>query len=97
MSQLKTLQAIASFGLFSNDVQNVVHELGTFGVVTLNWSGLKLNNSNYTLGPIIAGSVLSENKVVRTKQITVAAVSNVVNRSLNNKHFLEKFSSLYRL
>ena len=50
VSQLEALEAIARFGLFTDDVEDRVDQLGTFGVVTL--------------GPVVTGAGLTEDEVV---------------------------------
>lgn len=35
MSDLETLQTVTAFGLASNDIENLVDELGSLGVMTL--------------------------------------------------------------
>ena len=56
VAQLEALEAIAGLGLLAHDVENGVDELSTLGVVTL--------------GPIVTGTSLSEDKVVRTEELT---------------------------
>jgi proteasome assembly chaperone (PAC2) family protein len=56
VGDLITLEAIATFGFFSNDVEDGVDEFSTFGVVTL--------------GPVVTGTGLSEDEVVGSEELT---------------------------
>ena len=56
MGDLETLEAIATFGFFSDDIEDGVDELGTLGVVTL--------------GPVVTSSSLSEDEVVWSEELT---------------------------
>jgi len=53
---LETLEAIATFGFLSDDIEDGVNELGTFGVMTL--------------GPVVTGTSLSEDEVVWSEELT---------------------------
>merc|ERR1719222_746216 len=53
---LETLEAIATFGFLSDNIEDGVDELGTFGVVTL--------------GPVVTGTGLSEDEVVWSEELT---------------------------
>jgi len=55
VSELKTLKAIARFGLLSYNIQNTVDKLGTLGVVTF--------------GPVVTSTGLSKNKVVWSEDL----------------------------
>lgn len=56
VGELEALEAVAAFGFLSDDVQDGVDELGTFGVVTL--------------GPVVTGTRLSEDEVVWTEDLS---------------------------
>ena len=56
---LLTLQAVARLGLLADDIQHRVDELGTLGVVAL--------------GPVVAGTSLPEDKVVRAEDLAIGA------------------------
>ena len=56
MSNLETLKAITSFSFFSDNIENGVDELSTFGVVTL--------------GPVVTSTSLSEDEVVWSEELT---------------------------
>merc|ERR1719347_1294710 len=64
MSQLESLQQIASFGLLPNHIQDTVHEFSSLGVVPL--------------GPVVTSSGLAEHEVVWSEQLTVWAGPNTV-------------------
>jgi len=53
---LETLEAITTFSFFSYNIEYRVNEFSTFGIVTF--------------GPVVTGSSLSEDKVVRSKELT---------------------------
>lgn len=59
-----TLKAIAILRLLANNIENRVDQLGTFGIVTF--------------GPIVAGSWLSEDEVIRAKDLSKRAGSDAV-------------------
>lgn len=59
MSQLKSLQTVATFGLFPDDVEDRVDEFSAFGVVAF--------------GPIVPGAALPENEIVRPKYLAERA------------------------
>ena len=67
MGDLETLEAIATFGFFSDDIEDGVDELGTLGVVTL--------------GPVVTGTSLSENEVVWSEELTEWSSSDGVHGS----------------
>ena len=56
MGDLESLEAIATFGFLSDDIEDGVDELSTFGIVTL--------------GPVVTGTGLSEDEVVRSEELT---------------------------
>jgi hypothetical protein len=60
--ELETLEAVTSFGFFANNIQYGVNELGTFCVVSL--------------GPVISSTRLSEDKVVRSENLSEWSRSN---------------------
>ena len=55
VGDLETLKAVAGLGLLAHDVEHGVDELSTFGVVTL--------------GPVVAGTRLSEDEVVGAEEL----------------------------
>jgi len=54
MAQLEALEAITTFCFLADDIQNTVDELGALGIMAL--------------GPIVACTSLSEDKVVWTER-----------------------------
>ena len=56
MGELEALEAVAALGLLADDIEDRINELSTFGVVTL--------------GPVVAGTRLSEDEVVGAEQLT---------------------------
>lgn len=66
MRELESLEAIAALGLFADDVQNGVDELGAFGVVAL--------------GPVVAGAALPEHEVVRPEYLAKRSRTDRVHR-----------------
>jgi hypothetical protein len=56
VGDLETLEAVAALGLAAHDVEDLVDELGTLGVVTL--------------GPVVSGARLAEDEVVGTEELT---------------------------
>ena len=56
MGDLETLEAIATFGFFTDNIEDGVNELSTFGIVTL--------------GPVVTGSGLTEDEVVWAEELT---------------------------
>mmetsp|Transcript_52658 Transcript_52658/g.60242 ORF Transcript_52658/g.60242 Transcript_52658/m.60242 type:complete len:429 (-) Transcript_52658:3488-4774(-) len=56
MADLESLQAIATFGFLSDDIEDGVDQLSTFGVVTLS--------------PVISSTSLSENEVIGSEETT---------------------------
>jgi len=67
VGDLETLETIATFGLLSDNVEDGVNEFGTFGVVTL--------------GPVVTGTSLTEDEVVRSEELTERSSSDGVHRS----------------
>lgn len=67
MGNLEALEAIASFSLFSGNVEDGVNELSTLSVVTLS--------------PVVSGSGLTEDEVVRSEELTEGSSSNRVHCS----------------
>ena len=67
MGDLKSLEAVASFGFLSDDVEDGVDEFGSFGVMSL--------------GPVISGSGLSENEVVGSEELSERSGSDGVHGS----------------
>ena len=67
VGDLESLEAVASFGFLSGDVEDGVDELGSLGVVTL--------------GPVVAGSGLSEDEVVGSEELTEGSGSDWVHGS----------------
>ena len=59
MSQLESLQTVATFRLLPDHVENRVDEFGALGVVAF--------------GPIVPGPALPEHKVVRPKYLAERA------------------------
>merc|ERR1712164_126383 len=56
VAELEALEAIAGLGLLADDIEHGVDELDTLGVVTL--------------GPVITGTSLTEDEVVRAEELT---------------------------
>merc|ERR1711862_468890 len=56
VGDLETLETIATFSFLSDNVEDGVDEFSTFGVVTL--------------GPVVTSTSLSEDKVVRSEELT---------------------------
>ena len=67
VGDLESLEAIATFGFLSDDIEDGVDELGTLGVVTL--------------GPVVTGTSLSENEVVWSEELTEWSSSDRVHGS----------------
>merc|ERR1719347_1697810 len=64
MSQLESLQQVASLGLLPNHIQDTVNEFSSLGVVPL--------------GPVITSSGLTKHEVVWSEQLTVRARPDTV-------------------
>jgi hypothetical protein len=56
VGDLETLEAIATFGFFTDNIEDGVNELSTFGIVTL--------------GPVVTSSGLTEDEVVWAEELT---------------------------
>jgi len=67
VGDLETLEAIATFGFLSDDIEDGIDELGSLGVMTL--------------GPVVTGTGLSEDKVVRSEELTERSGSDGVHGS----------------
>ena len=67
MGDLEALKAVASFSFFSGNVEYGVNKFSSFGVVSL--------------GPVVSGSGLSEDKVVRSEKLTEGSSSDGVHGS----------------
>lgn len=52
---LEALETIATFGLAAHDIEHLIDELGTLGIMAL--------------GPVVAGARLTKDKVVRSEQL----------------------------
>ena len=61
------LEAIARFGFLANNIEDGVDELGSLGVVTFS--------------PVVSGSGLSENKVVRAENLSEGSGTDRVHGS----------------
>jgi len=67
VGDLETLEAITTFGLLPDNVEDGVNEFGTFGVMTL--------------GPVVTSTSLTEDEVVGSEELTEWAGSDRVHRS----------------
>jgi len=67
VSDLETLEAIATFGFLSDNIKDGIDELSTFGVMTL--------------GPVVTGTGLSEDEVVWSEELTEWSSSDGVHGS----------------
>jgi hypothetical protein len=56
VGDLETLEAVAAFGLTTHDIKNLVDKFGTLGVMTLS--------------PVVAGTGLTKDEVVRTEELS---------------------------
>ena len=56
VGDLEALEAIASFGLTANNIENLVDKLSTFGIMTL--------------GPVVTSARLAEDEVIRAEKLT---------------------------
>jgi hypothetical protein len=56
VGDLETLEAIATFSFFTDNIEDGVNELCTFGVVTF--------------GPVVTGTGLTEDEVVGSEELT---------------------------
>lgn len=64
--ELESLKAVAALGLFADNVQDGVDELGALGIVAL--------------GPVVTGAALPEHEVVWPKYLTERSRTNRVHR-----------------
>lgn len=62
MGKLESLKALTSFGLLSDDLQNLFDELSTCHV-SMRYGGV-LTLGVVTLGPVVTSTALSEDEVV---------------------------------
>jgi len=62
VGDLETLEAITTFSFLSDDVEDGVNEFSTFGVMTLS--------------PVVTGSGLTEDEVIRSEELTERTSSN---------------------
>merc|ERR1712010_442939 len=67
VGDLESLKAVATFSFLSDDIEDGVNELGTFGVVTL--------------GPVVTGTSLSEDEVVWSEELSEWSSSDGVHGS----------------
>jgi len=67
VGDLETLEAIATFCFFSNDVENGVNELSALSVMTL--------------GPVVTSTSLTEDEVVRSEELTERSCTDGVHGS----------------
>ena len=67
VGDLETLKAIATLSFLSNDIEDGVDELGSLGVMTL--------------GPVVTGTGLSEDKVIGSEELTEWSGSDGVHSS----------------
>ena len=72
VGDLESLKAVASFGFFSDDIQNWVDQFSSFGVMSF--------------GPVISGSGLSENEVVWSEELSEWSSSDWVHGSWFQVH-----------
>jgi len=56
VGDLETLEAVTALGLTTDDIQDLVNQLGTLSVMTL--------------GPVVASTGLTEDEVVGTEELT---------------------------
>ena len=67
MGDLEALEAVASLSLFPGDIEDGVDEFSSLGVVSL--------------GPVVSGTGLSEDEVVRSKELSEGSGSDGVHGS----------------
>lgn len=67
MRDLEALESITALGLTTDDIENLVDQLSTLGVMTL--------------GPVVAGARLSKHKVVGSEELSVGAGADRVHRA----------------
>ena len=62
VSELEALKAVAALSLLTDDIEHLVDELSSLGVVSL--------------GPVVSGSGLTEDEIVRSEELTEGASSD---------------------
>ena len=67
MGDLETLEAVAAFSFLSSNIENGVNELSSFSVVAL--------------GPVVSGTALTEDEVVRSEELTKRSSSDGIHCS----------------
>jgi len=67
VGDLESLEAVASFSFFSGNVEDGVNEFSSLSVVTL--------------GPVVSGSGLTEDEVIRSEELTEGSSSDGVHGS----------------
>jgi hypothetical protein len=67
VGDLEALEAVTAFSLTTDDIDNLVDQLGALGVVTL--------------GPVVSGTGLSEDEVVWSEELSVRSSSDRVHSS----------------
>ncbi len=67
MSNLKSLKAVTRLRFLSNDIENRIDQFSAFSVVTFS--------------PIVTGSGLTENEIIRSKNLTEGSGANRIHRS----------------
>jgi proteasome assembly chaperone (PAC2) family protein len=67
VGDLETLEAITTFGFFSNDVEDGVNELSTLSVVTL--------------GPVVTSTSFTEDEVIGSEELTERSSTDGVHGS----------------
>merc|ERR1712167_396327 len=67
VGDLEALEAIATLGFLTDNIEDGVNELSTFGVVTL--------------GPVVTGTSLSENEVVGSEELSEGSGTDGVHGS----------------
>lgn len=87
MGDLETLEAVGSLSLFTNDIEDRVYKLGTFGVICSPKSvvrtrvGYFLHNPRKKLtafSPVVTSTGLSKNKVVGAEETSKRTRANRV-------------------
>ncbi|KVH94862.1 hypothetical protein Ccrd_003068 [Cynara cardunculus var. scolymus] len=64
MPKRHTLKTVTVFGLLPDNIKNRIDQLGTFGIVTFS--------------PVVSGTRLAKNKVVRSEDLTIGTRSETV-------------------
>jgi len=67
VGDLESLEAVASFSFFSDHIEYWVNKLGTFGIMTF--------------GPVVSGSGLAKDEVIRSEKLTERSSSNGIHGS----------------